>query len=91
MNEQIARLVEDYLPEHMHDGLRLYLEHGIEPGGFLRAVLENDLCGAAARADSVNRSRLADYATVLSALPMSAWGSRERVNGWMAEFARRED
>ena len=36
---------------HLKPGLRRYLVDRIETGGFLRCVLENDLLGAASRAD----------------------------------------
>jgi len=39
----------DLLPEHIRGGMKLYLEDHVEPGGFLRAVLENDLVGASAK------------------------------------------
>ncbi len=34
------------LPEHMQDGMRRYIENGIEGGSFMMAVLCNDLMGA---------------------------------------------
>ena len=40
----------DSLPPHMHDVMRLYIEHGIEPGSFLTAVLSNDLMKALGKA-----------------------------------------
>lgn len=36
------------------DGLKRYVEHHTPTGGFLRAVLENDLREACARADDEN-------------------------------------
>ena len=80
----------DCLPEHMQDGARLYIEQGIPPGGFLMAVLCNDLVGAVGRADAVNQSRLVNWALWLhNDIPMAAWGSLEKVQAWMA--AVRED
>jgi len=71
------------LPEHMRPGMQRYLEHGIIPGSFLLAVLENDLMGAAGKADAVNLARLADYARFLySEAPRGSYGSSEDVREW---------
>jgi len=53
---------EFYIPPHMMDGLTRYIEHGIALGGFLTAVLENDLREACARADDINIRNLPAYA-----------------------------
>ena len=48
----------DLIPDHMHGAVIRYVEDGIEPGGFLEAVLCNDLKGAVMRADAINKARL---------------------------------
>lgn len=74
------------LPEHMREGARGYIEHGAEPGGFLRAVLENDLVGAAVKADAVNLVSLQRWAKFLyNQAPAGSWGSREAVNEWIRQ------
>jgi len=76
------------LPEHMQDGARLYMEHGIAPGSFLTAILCNDFMGACAKADRINRERLFDYAQWLyNHAPRSSFGSRARVENWIASFS----
>lgn len=40
------------LPEQFREGVQLYIEHGIQPGSFLRAVICNDLREAVNRADA---------------------------------------
>jgi hypothetical protein len=78
------------LPEHMQDGARRYIERGIEPGGFMLAVLENDLTGAAARADNVNRHCLLIWAEWLyNECPAPAWHSRKNVDAWIARGGTR--
>lgn len=78
------------LPAHMQDGMRRYIEHGFEPGGFAMAVLQNDLVGAFQRADRQNRVAMETWASWLwNECPASAWGSVEIVTKWMR--ARRED
>lgn len=40
------------IPENIQIGILKYVEHRIKPGGFLTAVLNNDLYNATGRADS---------------------------------------
>jgi hypothetical protein len=70
------------LPSHLRDGMRRYLEEGIPTGGFLRAVLENDLMGAVKRASpGTNLLALVDW--LLEHAPADAWGSVEAVSNWI--------
>ena len=72
------------LPEHMQDSARLYVERGIEPGGFLCAVLENNLTEAFGRADSINRDAMFEWACWLyNDAPGDCWGSPEKVAAWI--------
>ena len=73
------------LPEHMQDGMRRYIERGIEGGGFMTAVLCNDLMGALGKADEINHHALFDYGRFLyNEVPSSCWGSPEKVNAWLS-------
>lgn len=73
------------LPEHMQEGMRRYIEHGVRPGGFLCAVLRNDLMGAAVQGDTVNRQLLSSYADFLRIhAPFSCYGSSEALESWIA-------
>lgn len=84
-------LVEPFLPPHMHDGMKNYLEHGIEPGSFLMSVLCNDLKGAFMRADHINQEYIAEIVSYcMSEVPSIAWGSPERVHIWMHGFKTEE-
>lgn len=72
------------LPEHMQEGARLYVEHGIEPGSFMHAALSNNLIGAFNTADHINLTRMEDWALWLySECPFAARGSREKVEAWI--------
>jgi hypothetical protein len=71
------------IPHHMRNTAELYLLHGVRPGSFLEAVLENDLAGAVGRADHYNRGALAAWVDwCFWCLPSRAWGSREAVAKW---------
>jgi len=66
------------------EGMKLYIEKGVEPGSFLTAVLLNDLVHSFAYADDDNIKVLKQYAEFLYwELPMSAWGSKEAVKLWI--------
>ena len=76
------------LPAHMREGITAYLEQHRPPGGFLRAVLENNLYEAVLRADNVNRRHIVQYAVLLEMLPLNTWGSPETVSEWLAQRSR---
>jgi len=79
-------LPDPFLPEHMREGLELYLEHGVEPGSFMMSVLTNDLLGAISRADQINQRYLPQIVSYcVCEVPSIAWGSQERVKNWMKQ------
>jgi hypothetical protein len=76
-------------PPNSQGGLERYYKDHIEPGGFLRAVLENDLFEAFGRADEENRVGLFYLCSwIYNNLPSASYGSREAVKLWLA---KRED
>ena len=80
-------MFEPFLPDHMKNGMQMYLEHGIEPGSFLYAVLCNDLKGALSRADHINAAHLGNIVSYCyNEIPSDAWGSPEKVNRWLSKF-----
>jgi hypothetical protein len=75
------------VPAHMIGGIDRYVEHHIEPGGFLRAVLENNLKEALGRADMENRYALFDIVSyIYNECPFQCWGSPEKVGLWLGEI-----
>lgn len=74
----------DLLPEHMHSGVRLYVEEGIAPGTFMCAVIQNDLKGALGHADITNRECLFEIVQFFyNYVPANAWGSKKVMRDWM--------
>lgn len=74
----------DKLPESLRGGMRRYMENGVETGGFLKAVLENDLKAAVSRADVFNQSQIANIVGWLfNEAPVNSWGSPVDVIKWM--------
>lgn len=73
------------LPEAAQGGMRRYIEHGIMPGSFLTAVLENDLSGSFGAADHINVLLIHNYVKWLyNYAPSPCWGSPEAVKEWAA-------
>ena len=72
------------IPQELKVGLKRYVEDHIETGGFLRAVLENDLTKATGKADEENIHLLREIVNyIFNELPMSCWGSKEKVAKWL--------
>ena len=68
------------VPDEVIGALDRYVNHKIAPGGFLTAVLCNDLREACGRADSINRHILFDIVGfIYNGIPASIWGSPEAV------------
>ena len=61
-----------------------YVTKGLKPGGFVTAVLANDLMESIGRADSENRMTLFQIASyVYNEIPASSHGSYEIVENWI--------
>ena len=73
------------VPDHTLGGLHRYVNHRLPPGDFLRAVLENNLTEALGRADDTNQRTIKEIVSfIYSCLPSNCWGSREKVEKWLA-------
>ena len=82
-----------HIPDYMMGGLERWIEHGIEPGHFLIAVLSNDLKEAVGRADDENIANLPAYMGYLyNEAPIGSWGNPSVMRTWPALLkARREE
>ena len=75
------------IPQHIKDELDRYVRYGTliggSNGGFLLAVLSNDLAESLRRANDENRAALYDIVLyVRNELPAACWGSLEAVASW---------
>jgi hypothetical protein len=69
----------------MLDILQRYIDHGIQPGSFLTAVICNDLRSAVSYADDENIANIPAYIGYLSnEAPIGCWGSYEAMNRHIA-------
>jgi hypothetical protein len=80
---------DSYFPvnDYILGALERYINQGIMPGGFLTAVLENNLKESFGRADHENAKNLHNIVGyIYNNIPSSAWGSREKIDQWLERF-----
>lgn len=80
---------DEYYPirEDLYGALERYLNHGIMPGSFLTACLENNLTEAFGRADHTNSANLKNIVGyIFNHMPSNSWGSREAVQEYLKRF-----
>jgi len=66
------------------ESIKSYVERGIPTGGFLYAVLTNNMVEALFKADMENREALYDIVSYIhNNIPGDAWGSPTKVEMWM--------
>ena len=84
-HEVIGLCIRHCVPVQSAEGILNYFLHRIEPGGFLYAVLCNDLKAACLAADETNRHHIYDYICLLHAeAPADRYGSVSRVEAWLS-------
>jgi hypothetical protein len=81
----------DRLPENLRGGMRRYIEHGIKPGDFLTAVLEDSLTRAFGQADSRNQARMFEIASWMYNECPPLWGSAQKVKDWIDAKAKERE
>ena len=80
------------IPKHTLGGIKRYVENRIPPGGFLTAVLENNLRKSFGQADKENREALFEIVChCYKELPSICWGTPERVKNWLLGKNRNEE
>lgn len=78
------------LPESLRGGMERWVNHGIQPGQFLSAVIANDLAETFRRADDTNLLRLQSIVSwFYNYMPELAWGSPSRAKIWAQGHGRR--
>ncbi len=80
----------DRIPvDYMRGAIERYIERGIKPGGFLTALLTNDLMDAVVRADDDNSHAIRSWVIWLhNYAPRGCYGSPENVSSWVEQQHR---
>jgi hypothetical protein len=77
-------LNESRIPDYMRGGMERYILQGVRPGGFMSALLSNDLRRTFERADENNQRAVLDYLKFLyNGAPAQAWGSEAKFEKWI--------
>lgn len=77
---------EEYVPEHIRAGITNYFEHGLHPGGFVSAVVANDLTRAVQSADHENRKHIPSITRWVSYnAPAGSRGSWASFDNWIED------
>lgn len=82
----MKEIIYDSVPVgYMSGAVQRYVENRLEPGGFMRALLCNDLRGAVSRADGTNVARIPHWVVWLEEnMPRGSWGSPEAYESWIS-------
>lgn len=76
------------IPDYLKSSLDAWANTGRPTGGFLQAVLCNDLMTAVGRADPTSFSCLKEICLyVYNELPSPCWGSAEKLQAWYDKHA----
>lgn len=81
-------VIPDYAsaPDGWGEVWQRYVEKGISPGSFGRALLCNNLAASVLRADPDNKAILAKHVQWLwENMPAEAWGSEEAYEQWTSK------
>lgn len=74
------------IPERTKATIDNYAKNLWQPGGFVYAVLTNNLKEAFGRADDENAENMKEIVKyVYNNIPAIAWGSEENVKRWLAQ------
>lgn len=74
---------ETDLPPGIEEALQRYIDHALNPGGFLSAILRNNLSLAVFTASRDMRGRIGDIVFWLwENAPHACWGSEESIERW---------
>lgn len=74
----------DFVPPDIKESIDDYVQNRVPLGGFLQAVMANDLCEAVGRADADNMLTIRHIVGyVYNEVPPNAWGSKEKYYAWI--------
>jgi hypothetical protein len=82
-DESKQAMIDCGIPRYMHRAIIDFYENGWQPGGFLTAVINNDLKESVGRADDTNINCLKNYVMwFYNHAPGGSWGFENAVETW---------
>lgn len=76
------------VPHHLHLSLRLWVDEGVQPEGFLLYVISNDLKNTALYQDSPSTDGIVGLVRFLqNNCPAPCWGNLDNVKTWPDRLA----
>ena len=89
-DQDIGRLVETGADYEIRGALVGYIEYGVSPGGFLLAVLRNNLRESIVFADGSDLTCFVPLVRwICNYAPSQCWGSEAKVNAWVIAKGQR--
>lgn len=86
----LYRFREFSIRPDMMGAIHRYIHHGLNPGHFLSAVIDNDLAEAVGRADDQNLRNLPAFVGYFyNEAPAACWGSKEKRIEWVRSVRER--
>jgi hypothetical protein len=80
------------LPDWTKDTIDNYINRGLSPGSFCRALFANDLMMTYAYADMWSRDHMYDLLCYVRAkVPPEAKGSYRKVDNWINKFNNKDE
>lgn len=77
---------EYQIPDYILASIKRYTHNRIAPGGFLYAVLSNNLFESFGRSHTTSLEALPEIIKYLyNEVPMACWGSSKKVEDWLSE------
>lgn len=74
------------IPKLVLDSIDNFVKFGKRPGGFVYAVLSNDLAATITSCDKDNFGNLKDIVLhVCNDIPYNCWGSKNVVEAWVSK------
>ena len=71
-------------PEHAVEAIERFVQNRFQPGGFITAILANDLREACCQADYINKHKIFEIVSYCwNEIPHTCWGSYEKVHTWL--------
>jgi hypothetical protein len=78
--------------DYMAGAVQRYVENGLEPGGFMTALLTNHLFDAVKRADGLNIAHIPQWVVWIETnLPFACYGSRDKYQAWIGQLVPKEE